>query len=283
MLARIHGTARTLRHWIIASPLAALVVIMLALLLASCGNSSPSNNATRPSGKYAYLYSGIDYPLQIPVNGSDTVTLTLSPNSNLVATAPGKGQGKASAEPIPLPIDLRSYQDIATSAEVANTGPVVWQLTSASRQSLLTPVAAGVSRRYVDLVTFTWHVQATAAGTNTAQIILHLYYVYTNGASHAGTVLLTPAAVPIVAVDNSPLTAWLAQVKLPFASLTSLAGIIGLFRFVQGIAQTAGNTVETVKKTVEVAGKVQQHFHPTPGVVPHSEDVPPTIKRPGRP
>src|SRR5579875_228533 len=129
--------ART-RRWLIALPLTALGICMVALMLVGCGGSSNPTSIV-PSGKYAYLYSSVDYPLQIAVNDADTVTLTLSPNSNLVSAAPGQGHGKTTDEPIPLPTDLSAYRDIAAAAEASGGGPLVWQLTSAPRQSLLTP------------------------------------------------------------------------------------------------------------------------------------------------
>jgi hypothetical protein len=264
--------------------LGASAVIVLALFLASCGLPSPGNSTTgtQESGRYAYLYSGIDYPLQIAVASGDTVTLTLSLNSNLAATAPGQGQGKATEQPIPLPTNLAAYRDIAVAASATTSGPIVWQLTSAPRQSLLSPLAANTPRYYLPSVRFTWHVVATVAGANTAQIDLTLFFVYLNGATRAGDIVLTPTPVPILAVAANPLLDWLAQIKLPFVSLTTLAGVIGLFRFVQGAVQTAHDTVDTVKKTVEVAGKMGERLHPAPRAVAPPDQLLPTLKRPDK-
>jgi len=242
----------------LAATLGALAVIVLALFLASCGFSSPGNSTggTPESGRYAYLYSGIDYPLQIAVASGDTVTLTLSPNSNLVATAPGHGQGKATAQPIPLPTDLAAYRDIAATASATASGPIVWQLTSAPRQSLLTPGLPSAPRSYRD-VNFQWHVQAIAAGQNLTRVILHLYYVYLDGSEHPGTIVVDQDPIPMVAVAAAPAVSQVSQFKTPLIGLTGLAGALGILRFCWELAQNAKDAKEMADTAVKAAGKGQ--------------------------
>jgi hypothetical protein len=250
-----------------------LAVWLLALLVAACGSAggpsvkvtyppfTPVASATATAPVYAYLYSRVDYPLQIAVNAGDTVTLTLSPQSNILTVTPGPGSGTTSVgNPIPLPTNLSSYRDIGAAVDVQDAGgssPIVWQLRSPIRQSLLTPPISGEVRRYLDQVVFQWRVQAVAAGQNTAQILLHLYYVYLDGSEHDGTIQMTQAPIPIVAVQPSPLTSTLPSLKLPLAGLTWLASVLAVIRFLWQGLRTLGQVAEPVKDVAEVAAAVR--------------------------
>src|SRR5262249_7753729 len=86
---------------------------LLALALASCGGTygggsgPPPRPPTPGQARFAYLYSRLDYPLQVAVNSGDTVTLQLSPQSNILSVTPGPGRGSGTVgSPIPLPTDL---------------------------------------------------------------------------------------------------------------------------------------------------------------------------------
>ncbi len=225
---------------------------------------TPTAQATPGTASYAALYSRVDYPLQIPVGSADTVTLTLSVNSAILSTAPATGQGVTTVgAPISLPTDLRDYQDIGAQAQAvpsAGTAPVVWQLTSAQRQSLLTPTDASGARQYRDAVTFTWHVSAQSAGQNTANIVLTVYYVYLDGSEHDGTVEVTSAPVPLLAVRPTPLNTTLPSVKLPLAGLSGLAGIVAALRFLWGIFKQIDDTISPVRDAVSAAATVRSRM-----------------------
>jgi hypothetical protein len=262
------GTRTT--RWLL--PTAALLVFAGILVLSACGTSgatsgivlntptvSAGGTATPGVQAYAYLFSRVDYPLQIPVNSGDVVTLTLSPRSNILTVTPAPGQGTTTVGgPIPLPTDVRDYQDIGAavdtqSASSGATSPIVWQLTSAPRQSLLTPAATGATHGYLDSVVFTWHVQAVAAGQNLIQITLHLYYVYLDGSEHDGSISMTQTPIPMVAADATPLNTTLPPFRIPVAGLTWLAGIVAAIRFIWAVFHTVHDIADPVKDMAEAA------------------------------
>ena len=245
---------------------------MLGLLaLAACGGSGPAiiqptQSFTTPGatgtpgiGQYAYLYSRVDYPLQVPINAGDTVTLTLSPQSNILTVTPSPGSGSQTiGAPIPLPTDLALYQDIGAEADTVDTAksPVAWQLVSPPRQSLLT--GSGTTQRGYRQVAFQWHVQALSAGENTINIELRLYYIYLDGSEHDGTIQITQQPIPVVAVQPSPISNSLPTLKLPIAGLTWLAGFIAVLRFIWKAYQTIHDVTEPVKQAAEVAVAVKK-------------------------
>lgn len=278
------------RRWAIFLAALCLGGICVIALLSGCGSgggastetASTSTSQPQPTGTpgmaadHANLFSRIDYPFQIPVGSSDTVTLTLSPDVSILRVTPTPNpQGTAPASlpgaVIPLPTNPGDYQDISVSLNIiGNTGPVVWNETGAVSRSLLQPAQPGQPRRYVDQsLTFAWRVQAVSAGENTAQIVLTLSYTYLDGSFHSGTTNLTPNGVPMVAITPSFLTITLPNFKLPIISLASLGGIIALFNMVQNII----SAIETGRKVKEVAVKVIHHRHAQP------DDLPPTLKR----
>lgn len=250
---------------------------LFALLgLAACGSVAspggyPRVTATPPNGNtgtpgstgtpstqpqsYAYLYSRIDYPMQVPVNASDLVTLTLSTDSAMLSVTPGPGSGTgALTQPIPLPTDLGNYADIGASVDTVTptgAGPIAWALISAPRQSLLEG-AAGADRRYRD-ATFQWRVTASAPGQNTVNVTLYLYYVYLDGSEHDGTIQISQAPIPMVAVDPTPVNTTLPPLRLPLAGLTGLAGIVAVVRFVAGAIRTYHDITDPVKDVATAA------------------------------
>jgi len=263
-------------RWLLPSALLLLIAGMLAL--SACGGASSPGvtsggtptvsgtaSATPGPRAFAYLYSRVDYPLQIPVNSGDVVTLTLSPQSNILTVAPGPGSGTTTVGgPIPLPTDLRDYQDIGAavdtqSATPGTTSPIVWQLTSAPRQTLLTPASAGAARGYLDSVVFQWHVQAVAAGQNLIQITLHLYYIYLDGSEHDGSIAVTQSPISMVAAEATPLNTSLPPFRLPVAGLTWLAGIIAAIRFIWGAFHTVHDIADPVKDMAEAAKRIHAH------------------------
>jgi hypothetical protein len=261
----------------IAGAVCGLLLLAVLALLAACGGSTspsatytpqPGSTPTGPAPAYAYLYSRIDYPLEIAVDAGSTVTLTLSPQSNLLIATPGAGSGVGTVgEPISLPTQLSDYNDIGASVDTESTGnsPVVWQLVSAPRQSLLTPGGPGTARSYLDDVTFHWHVQAVAPGQNLVRIILHLYYIYLDGSEHDGTIQVSAAPTPIVAIQstiaNTTLPTWLpswltAQLttwRIPLAGLSGLAGLLGVLRFLWDLIQNAKDAKETADSATRAA------------------------------
>lgn len=249
---------------ILAAAVVMLGLPVALLILAGCGRaSSPSGTEhyTPPPGvqqPHAYLYSRVDYPLQIPVNQSDTVTLTLSPQSNILEVTPSAGQGQATVgEPIPLPTDLRGYQDVGARVDTSGTGPILWQLTSPIQQSLLTPATPGAARHYLDEVDFTWHVQAISGGQNLVKITLHLYYVYLDGSEKDGSIQVSQAPIPIQAVAATPANTFLPNIKLPIAGLSGLAGIFAFFRFIWGAYKAVDDVTQPARDAIEVASKVR--------------------------
>lgn len=254
--------------------LAAAGLIALGLIaLAGCGsNTSPGITYTppvvtpavtvTPGAQYAYLYSRVDYPLQIPVGSGDTVTLTLSTQNNILTVTPAAGSGSTTVgAPISLPTALQFYQDIGAEADTVDTArsPVVWQLQSPPRQTLLT--AAGVTpRQYQSEVTFHWHVQAIGAGVNSMNVVLRLYYIYLDGSEHDGSIEITQSPIPMLAVQPSPISSSLPSVKLPLAGITWLAGFIAVLRFVWKAYQTINTVAEPVKQAAEVAVAVKKRM-----------------------
>lgn len=278
------------RHGSYSLPLVlGLGVLAVALLaLAACGSTGinafktprptypiPTGQATgQPTAgvstppaqvSYAYLYSRIDYPLQVKVDSGDTVSLILSPYSSILTVAPADGKGTTTAgSPIPLPTDLQDYNDIAAAVDTVSNGssPITWQLISAPRQSLLNDQAT--PRAYLDTVTFRWRVQAVSAGQNTVQLLLRIDYVYLDGSEHEGTIQVSPSAIPMVAVAVSPLDSLLPSLKVPLAGLSWLAGIIGVIRFFYGVFKAMNDVTEPVKDAAHVARAVHGRLNRGP-------------------
>jgi hypothetical protein len=279
------STRRVLRGRLL---LLTAALFLLALLgLAACGASAPGianpgpspartfSPQPTPSGTatgtatgtpgpaaYAYLFSRIDYPLQVPVGATDSVTLTLSPNSNILTVTPGPGSGTGTlTNPIPLPTDLQNYEDIgasvATSTPDNAAGPIGWALLSAPRHTLLAPTPAGAPRSYVGALTFQWRISATAAGQNTVNITLSLYYVYLDHSEHEGAIQISQAPIPIVAAESTPLNTSLPPFKLPLAGLTSLAGIFAVVRFIMGAVKTYHDITDPVKDVATAAQAIR--------------------------
>lgn len=258
-----------------ARPMALLALVVGVLALAACGNvnssgqqhfnTPPATSATSPTAgaqsSYAYLYSRIDYPLQIPVNGSDTVSLILSPFSSVLTVAPTAGTGATTfSEPIPLPTDVQNYQDIGASVDTiqpSGQAPLAWQLTSAPRQSLLEPPGS-VSRTYRNSVTFTWDVRAISAGENTTQIEMTIYYVWLDGSEHDGTLQVSQSPIPIVSVAVSAVRKTLPPLRLPIAGLTGLAGVLAFLRFFWGAYRTVKDATDTGRDAAKVARTIRQ-------------------------
>lgn len=280
---------RPRRHICLALALAA--VFFGALTLAACGASAGNitNPATRPAtfpggasptagaqAKYAYLYSRIDYPLQIPVNGSDTVSLILSPFSDILTIAPTAGTGSTTfSEPIPLPTDLQNYQDIGASVDTIapdTASPLAWQLTSAPRQSLLTPPDSG-PRDYLSQVTFKWQVRAVSAGENTTEIEMTLYYLYLDGSEHDGKLQVSQSPIPVVAVNDSGARKALPPLRLPIAGLTGLAGVLAFFRFFWGAYRTVKDVADTGRDAAKVAHTIQRKGGAVAGASASSPEV----------
>jgi hypothetical protein len=259
-----------------------LFLLAALALLAACGGYSspagtytphPGGTATAGTGPaaYAYLYSRIDYPLQLAIDAGSSVTLTLSPHQNLLIATPGVGSGAGTVgEPIQLPTRLSDYNDIGASVDTESSGnsPVVWQLVSAPRQSLLTPGSPGTERAYLDDVAFTWHVQAVAPGQNLVRIILHLYYIYLDGSEHDGTIEVSSLPTPIVAIQsaiaNTTLPTWLppwlteqlTSWRIPLAGLSGLAGLLGVMRFVWDLFQNAKDASDAARGAAKAAAAI---------------------------
>jgi hypothetical protein len=260
----------------------ALAVLGL-LLLAGCGASGLSSGitplptvnpgagtgtagptTTPGQSSYAYLYSRIDYPLQIAVGASDQVTLLLSTQSAILTATPAPGSGVTTVGgPIPLPTNPQDYQDIGVSVETAAppNPAIVWQLLSAPRHSLLVPVTSPGehSHQYLTSVPFRWQVHAAGAGANSITIILHLYFVYLDGTEQQGTIQTTQAPIPIEAVAPTPLnTTPLPEFKLPIAGLTWVVGLLAALRFLLGIIKGVSDVVEPARDAAHVARAVHQ-------------------------
>jgi len=278
---------RTPRTWV-GGIVGGLLLLAVLALLAACGGSySPSARYTPQPGRtaipttgtgpaaYAYLYSRIDYPLQLAVNADSDVTLTLSPHQNLLIATPGAGSGVGTVgEPIPLPTQLSDYSDIGASVDTESSGnsPVVWQLVSAPRQSLLTPGDPTIERTYLDAVSFTWHVEAVATGQNLVRIVLHLYYIYLDGSEHDGTIEVSSLPTPIVAIQsaivNTTLPTWLpswltdqlSTWRIPLAGLSGLAGLLGVIRFLWDLFQNAKDAKDAAQGAAKAAVALQRRM-----------------------
>jgi hypothetical protein len=258
-----------------------LLLLAALALLAACGGASfPSATYTpqprgTPAPAYAYLYSRIDYPLEIAVDAGSSVTLTLSPQSNILIATPGAGSGVGTlGEPIPLPTQLSDYNDIGASVDTESSGnsPVVWQLVSAPRQSLLTPGDPTIERTYLDAVSFTWHVEAVAPGQNLVRIVLHLYYIYLDGSEHDGTIEVSSLPTPIVAIQsaivNTTLPTWLPSWltdqlttwRIPLAGLSGLAGLLGVIRFLWDLFQNAKDAKDAAQGAAKAAVALQRRM-----------------------
>ena len=259
-----------------------LLLLAGVALLAACGGSTsssinpritpqPGSTSTGSTPAYAYLYSRIDYPLELAVNANSNVTLTLSPRDNLLEATPGPDSGVGTVgEPIPLPTQLSDYNDIGASVDTVSSGnsPVVWQLVSAPRQSLLTPGGPDAQRSYLDSVAFTWRVEAVAPGQNLVRITLHLYYIYLDGSEHDGTIEVSASPTPIVAtqttIANTSLPTWfpswlsdrLSEWRLPLAGLSGLAGLLGVLRFVWDLFQNARDAKEVAEGAARAAAAI---------------------------
>lgn len=236
----------------------------------------PTFAATPTPGpqSFAYLFSRVEYPLQLPVGGHDTVTLTLSPDVGILTVTPANGNGTAQAvPPIALPTDIQDVQDIAAAADVqgANTGPVVWQLISAPRLSLLTGPPGDPARTYHP-VQFQWDVQAVAAGANVVRLTITLYETLPTGAELPQT-YTTDQPIPIVAVAPTPLNTTLPPFKLPISSLGLVGALLGIGRFLWSVYQRISQMVGTAKDATDLAQKAGVGKRPPP-----SPDAP-TIKR----
>lgn len=277
--------SRVARSWAGSIFGGALLLAALALLV-GCGASTsgtipgytpqPGSTATGPAPAFAYLYSRVDYPLELAVDANSTVTLTLSPRQNLLIATPGADSGVGTVgEPIPLPTQLSDYNDIGAwvDTDSPGTSPVVWQLISPPRQSLLTPGGLATARSYLDHVIYSWRVQAVAPGQNLERIILHLYYIYLDGSEHDGRIEVSASPTPIVAMQSSAsianttlppwvpswlteqLTAW----RVPLAGLSGLAGLLGVLRFFWDLIQNAKDARETAESAARVAGAIHTH------------------------
>ena len=282
-LRRAQRTPRTRVGGIVGG----LLLLAVLALLAACGASSPSAIYTPQPGStviptagtgpaaYAYLYSRIDYPLQLAVNAGSDITLTLSPHQNLLIATPGAGSGVGTVgEPIPLPTQLSDYNDIGASVDTESSGnsPVVWQLVSAPRQSLLTPGNPSSDRTYLDTVNFTWHVEAVATGQNLVRIVLHLYYIYLDGSEHDGTIEVSSLPTPIIVVQstiaNTTLPTWLPSWltdqlttwRIPLAGLSGLAGLLGVIRFLWDLFQNAKDARDAAQGAARAAAAFQRRM-----------------------
>ncbi|HEX6123691.1 MAG TPA: hypothetical protein VFY89_11050, partial [Ktedonobacterales bacterium] len=262
-----------------SAPTVAPTVIPTVAATAGATATSPASTPTPGEGAaYAYLYSRVDYPLQVPVNAGDTVTLTLSPYASILTLKPATGTGSATiGEPIPLPTDPQDYQDIAASVEASAppSSPLVWQLTSPLRQSLLLPVTNGGLREYAGAVNFTWQVRAVAPGQNQARLILHLIYVYLDGSEHAGAIQVSQAPLPIVAVAGGPVSSNLLVLKVPLVSLSGFAGLLGALRFIWGLFRGAKEAKETAETAAKLVGSLQSHTRQRGGAPRRGRQLPP--------
>lgn len=237
---------------------------------------------------FAYVFSRVDYPLQIAVGNNDTVTLLLSTNSGIleVTPMPGQGNGQATA-PIPLPTDVEHYRDIGATVDTASDGtsPIAWQLTSAPRQSLLDGAPGNFNRHYHDAA-FTWNVHAVNAGQNLVKITLGLYFVYLSGQEADGSIQVTASPVPIVAVTTTPFDDLLRRFKLPLSGIAAFGTLIGLVRFVYGIFEKVNTVTSTVKDAATVAQeaqkRLQQFQRPPQRPTRPPDQLPPTLPRPRR-
>lgn len=222
--------------------------------------AAPTGTTQPAPLKTAYLYSRVEYPLQIPVGGNDTVTLVVSLQKNILTVTPVAGNGQtAVGAPIALPTDVQHYQeiDVAASANATGTSPVVWQLTSPISQTLLNVPGADPASlsRYTDEVDFHWSVRGVSAGQNLATITLSLTYIYLDGHQSLGTIETTQAPIPIVAVQPTAVNTWLPNIKLPVTLVAILGGLFGILQFLWGAYQTGKEVKEAATQAHKVLTK----------------------------
>ncbi len=233
-----------------------LLALLILAPLAGCGSGSIYTNQPTPTEKpgqatpnpnpYVFFYSRVDYPLQIPVNGSDTVTLTLSFKENVVLATPAVGTGNAAGIPFSLPTDLSPYRDILAMAVTGAKGesPVVWQEISPAQQSLLAPGVPGASRDYVSAVVFRWRAYAAHVGQSLMTISLVLYYLRTDGTEQQGTMQVSPTPLPILAVQSTASNTFLSSIR---DFLTGLFGIAGVLATVLGVVTGLSDLSEKLR------------------------------------
>ncbi len=235
-----------------------------AILLAGCGGSETITGNNPISASNVFLYSNVDYPLNIPVGSSDTVTLNLSLDDDILYVTPTAGHGQTPVgQPIPLPADVQNYKeiDVQASAQSAAPGPLVWQLTSPIQQTLLKQPVPSIDRadlkaRYASSLQFQWRVQAVSAGQNTAKIALQITYVYTDGRQLPGTAELTQTPIPIVAVQPPPASnSWLPNFKLPVTLAAGFAGFFGFVQFLWNLYQAGRDAREAYQLARHAMGK----------------------------
>lgn len=217
-----------------------------------------------------YLYSRVDYPVEIPVGESDTVALSFSIQGNLLTATPlpisngGNATGsQAGQSVIALPTDLEHYRDItlvASTFDPMGNSPVVWQLTEAPSQTLL---SSGGLRTYRSLVTFHWRVQALTPGQNTTQLTFVIDYVYLDG-SHYTAPPNAIAAPPLVSITATFANTVLPQLKLPVGIASFLAAVIAVYLFIQSLSQTGANIATTMRGIGDAVNWVRNLFRRPP-------------------
>jgi hypothetical protein len=191
---------------------------------------------TPASTSYVYFYSRVEYPLELRLNATpDTVTLQLSFEKNILFVTPTAGSGTAPISNLPfsLPTDLHPYQDISAEADATAGGrdsPVIWQLVSPPRQSLLRPPTPGVPLDYVSSVTFRWRVSAVRAGPNLVTLSLAISYTLLNGTEEQGQIEVSPDPIPILAVEPPPVTL-LPSLRIEIGGFLSLVGLVSIAGF----------------------------------------------------
>jgi len=254
---------------------APLVLGLTLMLLAGCGGSvaQPMPTATvarQPptpaAGGFATFFSRVDYPLEIPVNGADTVTLTLSSEQNLLTITPTPGGGSAPlGVPFALPTDLGRYRDIGVTAGLAGTdGPLLWQPLTAMQQSLLTPPQPNVVRAYVSRAVFRWQIRALSAGPNRASISLDLYYISLDGAVERGSIEVSAAPIPILAIQPTPANTTLPLLQLPLIGIVGTVGALGILSFLWSILQSLISAAGSVRDVRDLLSRGRGRKKRTP-------------------
>ncbi len=145
-----------------------------------------SSNPTVPSRE---LFADVIYPQQMRVGTMGTVTLHMSVDQNVVLVSPASGSGTFDAESLYLPASPSGYDDIYVEAKALAdlNSPVVWQMTSAPRQSLLQSAAASSSesRTYRPEVAFTWTIRPITSATQNPVGIEYSVYLKVAGQSRS--------------------------------------------------------------------------------------------------